>query len=138
MAANRTTANSADVDKFLRDTVAEQRLSDAQTLIDMHREITACEAKMWGTSIIGFDEYHYKYESGREGDSMLAGFSPRKREFAIYIMAGFEPYKELLTSLGKHRHTKSCLYIKQLADIDLDVLKRLIAESVSYMKENYG
>lgn len=138
MAANKTTANNTDVDKFLLETVTGQRLADAHTLMDIHRKITGCEAKMWGTSIIGFDEYHYQYESGRDGDFMLAGFSPRKREFAIYIMSGFEQHKDLLARLGKHRHGKSCLYVKQLADIDLEVLKKLIVESVSYMKKKYG
>jgi hypothetical protein len=138
MSENKTVQTSADVETFLRNTVEGPRLSDAFALIDMMHEITDCEAMMWGPSIIGFDKYHYKYESGREGDSFVAGFSPRAKELAIYIMSGFDQHKNLLAKLGKHRHTKSCLYVKQLADVDLEILEKLISDSVKYMKAKYG
>ena len=138
MTENKTVVNDADVDTFLRQTVTGPRLSDAQKLIRMMKAATGCEARMWGSSIIGFDSYHYKYESGREGDFMITGFSPRKKEFAIYIMSGFSGHEDLLESLGKHRHGKSCLYVKQLADVDLEVLQKLISASVAYMKNKYN
>ena len=103
----------------------------------MMREITHKRGKMWGTSIVGFGEYHYKYASGREGDSPLAGFSPRKQNLTIYIMPGFDKYKSLLSKLGKHKHSVSCLYVKKLDDIDRGVLYKLIARSVKDMKTRY-
>jgi hypothetical protein len=90
---------------------------------------------MWGDSIIGFGSYHYKYASGREADWFLTGFSPRKRNLTLYIMSGFEGYDDLLNKLGKHSTGKSCLYVKQLGDIDLEVLKELIGKSVQQMVE---
>ena len=138
MSENKTVESSADVDTFLRETVTDQRLADANTLVEMMQATTGCQAKMWGKTMVGFDSYHYKYESGREGDAMITGFSPRKREFAIYIMCGFDQYQHLLAKLGKHRHGKSCLYVRQLADIDLEILNELITASVSYMRNKYG
>ena len=93
---------------------------------------------MWGTSIVGFGEYHYKYESGREGDFLITGFSPRKSAFTIYIMPGFARYEALMDKLGKHRTGKSCLYINRLDDVDLSVLEELVTRSVEYMTEKYG
>ena len=90
---------------------------------------------MWGSSIVGFGSYHYKYASGREGDSFLTGFSPRKQNLTLYIMAGFDQYEELLKKLGKHTTGKSCLYIKRLENIDLPTLKALIQQSVNHMTE---
>jgi hypothetical protein len=92
---------------------------------------------MWGSSIVGFGEYHYVYESGREGDWFLVGFSPRKRDLTLYIMPGFDAYEELLGQLGKHKTGKSCLYINKLADVDVKVLSKLVRESVSHMKAKY-
>lgn len=93
---------------------------------------------MWGSSIVGFGSYHYKYASGREGDWFLTGFASRKRDLTIYIVSGFENYEVLLDKLGKHKTAKSCLYIKQLADLDLKVLKALVSASVKYMKQTYS
>jgi hypothetical protein len=93
------------------------------------------DAKMWGTSIIGFGSYHYKGASGREGDWMLIGFSPRKQNITLYIMPGFDRYQGLLKKLGKYSTGKSCLYIKRLSDVDMDVLKELMVESVKVMKK---
>ena len=92
--------------------------------------------KMWGPSIVGFGHYHYKYASGRENDWFLAGFSPRKHDLTLYLMSGLDRHDALVTRLGKYKTGKSCLYIKRLADVDIAVLKELIAESVKHMKAN--
>ena len=104
----------------------------------MMRRITGEEPRLWGPSIIGFGEYHYKYESGREGDFMRVGFSPRKANLVLYIMPGFARHDALLDRLGKHKTGKSCLYINKLDDVDRDVLETLIAESWAAMAEKYG
>jgi hypothetical protein len=92
---------------------------------------------MWGTSIVGFGSYHYRYASGQEGDWPIAGFSPRKQNLSVYIMPGFEKYGDLLSRLGKHKTGKSCLYINKLADVDMDVLEALVSEAVKAMKRRY-
>ena len=99
------------------------------------KQATKAEPKMWGSSIVGFGSYHYKGASGREGDWMLVGFSPRKQNLTLYIMAGFDRYDQLMKKLGKFSTGKSCLYIKKLADVDKKVLKELVGESVQYMKK---
>jgi hypothetical protein len=95
-------------------------------------------AKMWGTAIVGFGTYHYKYDSGREGDSPKVGFSPRAQNLTLYIMPGFNRYPELMEKLGKYKTGKSCLYVKKLEDIDSDILQELITESINYMTNKYG
>ena len=97
------------------------------------KEVTGSRPKMWGDSIVGFGSCHYKYASGREGDWFVAGFSPRKANLTLYIMAGFSRYKELLAKLGRHKTGKSCLYIKRLADIDLAILRQLVEDSVAHV-----
>jgi len=104
----------------------------------MMRKATGRNAKMWGDSIIGFGEYHYKYASGREGDWMRIGFSPRKQNLTIYIMDGFEKYESLLAKLGKHKTSKACLYFKRLSDIDTQVLRKLIEKSAGHFDKKYG
>lgn len=111
----------------------DQRRTDCFTLIGLMQEATGCEPIMWGPSIVGFGKYHYKYASGREGDWMVTGFSPRKNDLTLYIMPGFDRYAELMTKLGKHKTGKSCLYLKRLADVDLKILKQLIDASVKAM-----
>ena len=98
-------------------------------------EVTGEKAVMWGDSIVGFGTYHYVYASGREGDWPVTGFAPRKQALTLYIMSGFDQYDELLARLGKHSTGKSCLYIKRLSDVDVDVLRELVAESVAHMGE---
>lgn len=138
MAENKTTANDQSVEQFL-DTVAdEQRREDSFKMLNIMREVTGLEAKMWGSSIIGFGSYHYRYESGREGDMMLAGFSPRKQSLVIYNMGSIDEDDELFRSLGKHTMGKGCLYIKRLDDIDVPTLKRLLGESFKRVKEKTG
>ncbi len=103
----------------------------------MMREATGARARMWGPSIVGFGQYHYQYASGREGDSMITGFSPRKQAMTLYVIPGFQHFGTLMAKLGKYKTGKSCLYIKRLSDVDEKVLKRLIERSVQYMRENY-
>lgn len=113
------------------------RREDAQTLLELMQRITGWDAVMWGPSIIGFGEYHYKYDSGHEGNSMRTGFSPRKANLVLYIMPGYTDYSEILARLGKHKMGKSCLYINKLADIDLDVLEELIRAGLADMDKKY-
>lgn len=103
----------------------------------MMRKATGAKATMWGSSMVGFGQYHYKYASGREGDYMLTGFSPRKQALTIYIMPGFDKFESLMQKLGKYKTGRSCLYVKQLADIDERILERLITDSVKVMRKNY-
>jgi hypothetical protein len=131
----KTKLNDASVTDFLNSVDDEQKRKDSFEIMKMMNQVTKAEPKMWGTSIVGFGSYHYKGASGREGDWMLIGFSPRKQNLTLYIMPGFERYPELMKKLGKHTTGKSCLYIKRLSDVDTDVLKELMAESVKVMKK---
>lgn len=133
----KTKKNNTSVKEFISTIESEQKREDSKILIKLYEEITGYKAKMWGSSIIGFGEYHYKYKSGHEGDWPLTGFSPRKANLSIYIMSGFSDYKNLLSKIGKHKHSVSCLYVKKLADIDLEILKEMIIDSVKVMKERY-
>lgn len=135
---NKTTENENSVVDFLESIELEQRKNDAFQLLEILHELLPETPKMWGTSIIGYGNYHYKYESGREGDFMKVGFSPRKTSLTLYIMPGFERYEQLLTQLGKHKTGKSCLYIKKLAEVDLEILKEMVKSSYDYMTEKYG
>ena len=137
MAANKTVPTKVSATEFFRSLDDATKRKDSQELAKMMREITHKRARMWGTSIVGFGEYHFNYASGREGDFMLTGFSPRKQNLTVYIMPGFDKYKSLLSKLGKHKHSKSCLYVKKLDDIDRAVLYKLIARSVKDMKARY-
>ena len=132
MAENKTQKTGASVEEFLASVENKRRREDGLTLLEMMREITGLEPDMWGPSIIGFGDYHYRYESGREGDMFLTGFSPRKQSLSLYIMAGFEGYDDLLGRLGKHRKGASCLYINKLADVDMGVLRELVRESFEH------
>ena len=134
MAENKTRKTGASVEEFLASVENKRRREDGLTLLEMMREITGLEAEMWGPSIIGFGDYHYKYESGREGDMCLIGFSPRKQSLSLYVMAGSERFDDLLSRLGKHRRGASCLYINKLADVDMNVLHELIRESFEQAK----
>ncbi|MCP5051791.1 MAG: DUF1801 domain-containing protein [bacterium] len=133
MAELKTKPNDANVESFLNGVADETKRQDCFTLLELMKQITGAEPKMWGGSIVGFGSYHYKYESGREGDWFLSGFSPRKQNLTLYIMAGFSRYDELLSKIGKYKTGKSCFYVKKLADIDLQVLKELIKQSVEHM-----
>ncbi len=137
MAKNKTTATSQSVEQFISLVEDETKRDDSYELIKIFKSVTGEDAKMWGPSIIGFGSYHYKYESGHEGDACLTGFSPRKSAIVLYIM-NFEGKDELLTKLGKLKPSKGCIYIKKLTDIDVAVLKKMIDGSVKYLKKKYG
>lgn len=137
MTKNKTIPNELSVDDFLNDIDDSQKKEDMHSLLSMMKKITNKEAKMWGESIVGFDQYHYVYESGREGDMFLTGCSPRKNNISIYVVTGFDKYKSQLKKLGKHKVGKSCLYIKSLQDIDQDILKEIVVDSVERMKKKY-
>ena len=138
MAEPKTKKNDASVENFLNSVANQTRREDSLALLGLMRDVTGEEAKMWGSSIVGFGSYHYVYQSGREGDWMLTGFSPRKQNLAIYIMAGFSDYGPLLEKLGKHRTGKSCLYVNKLADVDINVLHELVRRGVRSMRKKYG
>jgi len=135
MAELKTKPTKVDVEKFLKSVIDKKRQEDLFEILELMKKITKEEPTMWGPSIVGFGSYHYKYESGREGDMCITGFSPRKQSLTLYIMSGFKKYHELMKKLGKYRTGKSCLYINKLEDVDLKVLKTLITESVRYMKQ---
>jgi len=134
----KTQKNDASVEDFLNSVSDAKKREDSFAVLELMREVTGEEPAMWGTDIVGFGSYHYKYASGREGDWLLAGFAPRKRELTLYIMAGFERYEALLAKLGKHKTGVSCLYIKRLADVDPTVLKKLVSASVRHMKQTHS
>ncbi|HEX9652685.1 MAG TPA: DUF1801 domain-containing protein [bacterium] len=135
MAELKTKPTDQSVVKFLNGITDAKRRQDCFTILDIMKQITKSEPRMWGPRIVGFGNYHYKYESGREGDWFLAGFSPRKQNLTLYIMAGFAEYDELLKKLGKHKTGKSCLYINKIADVHLPTLKKLIQQSVKHMSK---
>jgi len=138
MAEPKTRGNDADVNAFLDAVEDRQKLDDSLELVKLMSAATGSQARMWGSSIVGFGTYHYKYASGREGDWPITGFSPRKQNLSIYIMPGFSRYETLMARLGNHKTGKSCLYVKKLDDIDLDVLKELVGNSVADMRKMYG
>ncbi len=137
MADLKTRKNRASVEKFLASVDNETRREDAFKVLELMEKITGEAPVMWGTAIVGFGSYHYKYASGREGDWMMVGFSPRKQNLAIYIMPGFSAYDELMEKLGKHKTGKSCLYINKLDDVHLPTLRKLVRESFRAMKKKY-
>ncbi len=132
MSENKTQPTDAGVKDFLIAVEHPQRREDGFELLKMMKEVTNEEPIMWGPSIVGFGSYHYKYASGREGDWLKTGFSPRKQSLTIYIMEGFAEYDDLLKKLGKHKTGKSCLYINKLADVDRDVLREIIKKSYEH------
>ena len=138
MAGNKTKPTKVSVTAFIKSIEDEQMRRDARKVAAMMREATGSRARMWGANIVGFGEYHYKYESGREGDFMIAGFSPRKQALTLYVIPGFKHFDSLMSKLGKYKTGKSCLYIRRLSDVDEQVLKRLIVGSVKYMRKHYA
>jgi len=137
VAENKTRKNDLSVDAFLNQVEDDQKKEDCLVLSKIMQSITGEQARMWGSSIVGFGEYHYVYESGREGDMLSIGFSPRKQNLSIYIMSGFSDYAELMGQLGKHKTGKSCLYIKKLSDVDLDVLTLVLEKSYQFVLDKY-
>lgn len=137
MAENKTKATKVSVAEFVNSIEDGQKRADARKVAAMMRRATGKRAKMWGPSIVGYGTYHYEYESGREGDFMITGFSPRRQALTVYILAGFGRFETLMGKLGKYKTGKSCLYIKRLSDVDEKVLEKLIDGSVKYMRKNY-
>ena len=135
MAELKTQKNDGDVIAFLNSVAHEKRRTDCFKILELMKEVTGETPKMWGSSIIGFGQYHYKYASGREGDWFLTGFSPRKQSLTLYIMAGFDDYDNLMAKLGKYKTGKSCLYINKLEDVDQDVLRTLVKKSAEHMAQ---
>ena len=135
MSQNKTVANDNDVVKFLNSVEPEGKREDSLTISKLMQEVTGEQATMWGTSIVGFGSYHYRYESGREGDMPLVGFSPRKQAITLYIMTGFDDRDDLLDKLGKYKTGKACLYIKKIEDVDLGVLRELVRRSAEHMRK---
>jgi hypothetical protein len=136
--ANKTVPTGKSVREFLEGIEDEHKRRDSLELLGLMADVTGEDAVMWGDSIVGFGAYHYQYESGREGDMPLAGFSPRKQSLTLYIMDGFDEYDDLMKKLGKHNTGKSCLYVKRLEDVDQSVLRELVRRSVAHMRESHG
>ena len=134
MAQNKTQRNDGDVMAYLQSVKHKRRREDSLVMLELMQDITGEPAEMWGTSIVGFGSYHYRYASGREGDFMLTGFAPRKQALTLYIMGGHERHEALFARLGKCRTGSSCLYINKLDDVDMETLRELIAASVEYMR----
>lgn len=137
MAELKTKPSDADVAQFLAGVPDEQKRADSDVLMAIMKKVTGEEARMWGGSIIGFGSYHYRYKSGRSGDWMTTGFSPRKTALTVYIMQGFSDHEDLMKQLGRYKTGRSCLYIKRLSDVDLNVLEELIERSYRYISKNY-
>lgn len=135
-ARNKTQKTRASVRDFLAAVPHEQRRKDGEALVKLMKMVTGKQPVMWGPSIIGFDEVHYRYESGREGDICRIGFSPRKQALSLYIPTGFANAANLKKKLGKVKSAKGCMYINKLADVDMDVLEQLIREGYQYSLEN--
>jgi hypothetical protein len=133
--ANKTTLTEASVEEYIANIAEEGRRADCTALAKLMSAVTRKPPKMWGSAIVGFGQYHYQYDSGREGDMCLAGFSSRKADLTVYVLT--EGQEALLAKLGKHRRSKACLYLKRLADVDQAVLKKLIAASVAEVKRRY-
>jgi hypothetical protein len=133
--ANKTTLTEASVEEYIANIADEGRRADCVALAKLMSAVTRKPPKMWGPAIVGFGQYHYQYDSGREGDMCLAGFSSRKADLTVYVFT--EGQEALLARLGKHRRSKACLYLKRLADVDQAVLKKVIAASVAEVKRRY-
>lgn len=136
-AENKTKPSEISPEDFVASVEHPVRRADAQRLLEIFADVTGMVPRMWGPSMIGYGEYHYKYESGREGDFMMTGFSPRKTNLSVYILPGYSDFGDLLARLGKHKHGKSCLYINKLADVDESVLRELIAAGIEDLKAKY-
>ena len=135
---SKATQNNTSVKDYIASLNDEQIAKDSHVLIEMMQRISGHEPKMWNVGTIGFDTYHYKYDSGREGDSQTIGFYPRKGKITVYLMDGTVRYSELLARLGKHTTSRVCLYIKRLSDIELPILEQIVQQSYEYIKSQDG
>lgn len=134
---NKTQQTKVSPRAFLKSVDNPKRRADGLTLLTFFNRVTGLKPKMWGSSIVGYGRYHYKYDSGREGEFFLTGFSPRKTALTLYIMPGYRDMSENLARLGKHKTGKSCLYINTLSDVDMDVLEAIIQDGLAYMRKKY-
>lgn len=134
---NKTVPTTVSVEDFIEAIEHPVRKKDAQALLELFSEVTGCPAVMWGPSIIGFGRYHYDYDSGRSGDFLMTGFSPKKSNLSLYIMPGYQDLDLFLSRLGKHKSGAACLYINKLADIDMAVLREIVEYGVSDLKKKY-
>ncbi|WP_170546347.1 DUF1801 domain-containing protein [Ruegeria arenilitoris] len=134
---NKTVPSGESVERFLSAVEPASKAADAKVLNALFRKATGFEPVMWGPSIVGYGRYHYRYKSGREGDFLATGFSPRKAALSIYIMPGYADFGDILSRLGKHKLGKSCLYVNKLADIDLDVLAELIRAGLEDLEQHW-
>ena len=137
MAKNKTTQTEKSVTAFIKAVPNETKRNDSFRIIELMQSLTGYEPRMWGPTIVGFGSYHYKYESGREGDMPLTGFSPRANAITFYFCTDFDKREELLQKLGKHTTGAGCVYIKKLEDVDIAVLKKIIVASVKQIKKMY-
>jgi len=135
---NKTTENEGSVTDFINSVADETKRADSFKIVELIEQHTGIPAKMWGPAIVGFDSYHYKYDSGREGDAPLFGFSPRANAISLYLANDFPERDELLARFGKHTTAKACVYIKKLSDVDTEVLKTMAEKSMKYIKEKYS
>ena len=137
--SQKTVPTNVDVHEFIESfSNSEQKKQDSYRLLNLMQEETGFEPVMWGPSIIGFGSYHYKYASGYEGDAALVGFSPRKSAISLYVFTGLEEHEHLLADLGKFTMGKACVYVKKLSDINLDVLRKIIRETIDFLRTHYG
>ena len=136
-AGNKTKPTSVTPRAYISSLDEGRRKREADILLPWFESVTGLEGRMWGPSMIGFGRYHYKYDSGREGDSMITGFAPRKAAMTLYIMPGYRDMSETLARLGPHRIGKSCLYLNRLESVDMDVLAEIVTDGVAYMRQNY-
>jgi hypothetical protein len=134
---SKTTETDASVDDYLAAIDDEVRRDDCRALARLMSGVTRQPPRMWGTGIVGFGSYHYRYESGREGDAPLTGFAARKGDISVYLVTGFEGREALLARLGRHKTGKACLYVRRLSDVDMQVLEQLVAGSVEQMRKRY-
>ena len=138
MAKNKTIETEVSVADFIESYVeSDQKKIDSYRLVELMTEWSGFDAKLWGTSIIGFGSYHYKYSSGHEGNAPLMGFSPRKAEFSLYVYSPIPDQKKILDSLGKFKIGKSCIYVKKLSDINIEVLKAMAKSTITYLNEHH-
>lgn len=137
MSENKTKPTEVSPAEFITSVEPDRRRNEGRILLDLFAKTTGWTPRMWGPSIIGYGEYHYKYDSGREGDFMATGFSPRKAKLSVYILPGYQDYGSILARLGKHSLGKSCLYLNKLGDIDLDVLAELITAGITDLAKKY-
>lgn len=137
MAQNKTAYTQASVEKFIRTVDDPQKQMDSAALIKLMETATGEPAKMFGSSIIGFGQYHYKYASGHEGDAPLLGFSPRKSAISLYVYSGGNEHRHLVDQLGKFKIGKACIYIKRLSDINIDTLNKLMCETIKFIENTY-